>query len=170
MQIKWNKSLSKFCDKMRPRSAVIPWYSNGPRHLDDFAESFLMSAFRNGSLRTMKAWTKSSVEPVEQLWCDVMLCYVSCIQFSWALYHFSKVDSAVFQLLVIFRPTTPWQRRIYACVDHWSMSERRLWPTSPRRTGTEAQPRKLMETSSMWFTIEKNGDILLGVYTVYSHI
>lgn len=26
-----------------------------PRHLDDMAESFLMSAFRNGSLRTMKA-------------------------------------------------------------------------------------------------------------------
>ena len=25
------------------------------RHLDDMAESFLMSAFRNGSLRTMKA-------------------------------------------------------------------------------------------------------------------
>ena len=72
-------------------------WSHGPRHLDDFAESFLMSAFRNGSLRTMKAQIRQrGIEPVEQLICDVTWCYVMLayvfielrIQFWWGWRHF----------------------------------------------------------------------------------
>ena len=83
-------------------------WSHGPRHLDDFAESFLMSAFRNGSLRTMKAqirkrhWTSWTADMrcyvmlcdvmwCYVMWCYVMLCYVFIelrIQFWWGWRHF----------------------------------------------------------------------------------
>eukprot|EP00435_Cladocopium_sp_Y103_P068953 s221_g32.t1 len=36
-------------------TSLLTTEKNNALHLDDFAESFLMSAFRNGSLRTMKA-------------------------------------------------------------------------------------------------------------------
>ena len=87
-------------------------WSHGPRHLDDFAESFLMSAFRNGSLRTMKAqirqrhWTSWTAD----MWCYVMLCDVGiCVHWIahsilMRLASFSiKVDGwkAVFQSMLL---------------------------------------------------------------------
>eukprot|EP00438_Fugacium_kawagutii_P026397 Skav216155 [mRNA] locus=scaffold3788:74687:92825:+ [translate_table: standard] len=46
--------VGSFCARMK-RGMLTLGLSLGAGHLDDFAESFLMSAFRNGSLRTMKA-------------------------------------------------------------------------------------------------------------------
>ncbi|CAE7580786.1 ttcA [Symbiodinium pilosum] len=54
-------SICSFCARMKRGMLYTCMRENGynvlclGQHLDDFAESFLMSAFRNGSLRTMKA-------------------------------------------------------------------------------------------------------------------
>ena len=39
------------------------------QHLDDLAESFLMSVFHNGRLRTMKAWLPDGYSQIFRIVC-----------------------------------------------------------------------------------------------------
>lgn len=120
-------SICSFCSRMKRGRLYAAARRNNcnvlafGQHLDDLAESFMMSVFHNGRLRTMKA--HYSVKYVN--FAHIVLWFIPCFTPLFALYFPFPLQLYTVSWGDFLASSTG--KRTWGWSDHLHMSERRTW-------------------------------------------